>query len=185
MQYLVIQLAKYSGFDPIITTASLKHADDLKSLGAAHVIDRNASVVTEVRKLTDKPILIVYDAISSADTQQAGIDVLATGGKLVTVQAPSVKAEGKEIIHVFASVSLYPELLTSLYGKDVFGFLERGVFKVCYNVDDFGITIDSQFFVSQPSHFEIIGGLAAIPEGLNRLQNNQVSNTKLVAHPQD
>jgi NADPH:quinone reductase-like Zn-dependent oxidoreductase len=130
MQYPVIQLAKYSGFYPIITTSSLKHTDDLKSLGAAHVIDRNASVISEVRKLTDKPILIVYDAISNADTQQAGIDVLATGGKLVTVQPPSVKAEGKEIIHVFGSVSLYPELLTSLYGKDVFGFLGRGVLKV-------------------------------------------------------
>jgi len=131
MQYLVIQLAKYSGFYPIITTSSLKHADDLKSLGATHVIDRNASVVTEVRKLTDKPILIVYDAISSADTQQAGTDVLATGGKLVTVLPPSVKVEGKEIIAVFGSVSVYPELLTSLYGKDVFGFLELGVLKVC------------------------------------------------------
>jgi len=161
----VIQLAKYSGFYPIITTSSLKHADELKSLGATHVIDRNASVVAEVRKLTDKPILIVYDAISSADTQQASIDVLAAGGKLVTVLAPSVKAEGKEIVHVVGLASLHPELFTSLYGKDVFEFLERGVLK--------------------PSHFEIIGGLAAIPEGLNRLQNNQVSNTKLVAHPQD
>ena len=81
-EYLVIQLAKYSGFDPIIITSSLKHADDLKSLGAAHVIDHNASDMTEVRKFTENPILIVYDAISisSADTQQAGIDVLATGG---------------------------------------------------------------------------------------------------------
>jgi NADPH:quinone reductase-like Zn-dependent oxidoreductase len=161
----VIQLAKYSGFYPIITTSSLKHADEVKSLGATHVIDRNTSVVAEVRKLTDKPILTVYDAISSADTQQAGIDVLAAGGKLVIVLPPSVKAEGKEIIHIMGLASLHPELLTSLYGKDVYGFLEQGVLK--------------------PSHLEIVGGLAAIPEGLNRLQNNQVSNKKLVAHPQD
>ncbi|EDR00176.1 uncharacterized protein LACBIDRAFT_314747 [Laccaria bicolor S238N-H82] len=72
----VIQLAKYSGFHPMITTTSLKHADELKSLGATHVIDRKASVVAEVRKLTDKPISIVFDAVSSADTQQAGVDVL-------------------------------------------------------------------------------------------------------------
>lgn len=161
----VIQLAKYSGFHPIITTSSLKHADELKSLGATHVIDRNASVVAEVRKLTDKPISIVFDAVSSADTQQAGVDVLAAGGKLITVTPVSVKAEDKEIIYVVGSASLHPELLTSLYGKELYGFLERGVLK--------------------PSNHEIIGGLAAIPEGLNRLQNNQVSNTKLVAHPQD
>jgi len=130
MQYLVIQLAKYSGFHPIIATSSLKHADELKSLGATHIIDRNAPVVTEVRKLTDKPILIVYDAISSADTQQAGIDVLAAGGKLATVLAPNVKEEGKEIIHVVGAAALHPELLTSLYGENVYGFLERGVLKV-------------------------------------------------------
>jgi hypothetical protein len=130
-QYPVIQLAKYSGFYPIITTSSLKHADELKSLGATHVIDRNTSVVAEVRKLTDKPILTVYDAISSTDTQQAGIDVLAAGGKLVIVLPPSVKAEGKEIIHIMGLASLHPELLTSLYGKDVYGFLEQGVLKVC------------------------------------------------------
>jgi NADPH:quinone reductase-like Zn-dependent oxidoreductase len=131
MRYPVIQLAKYSGFYPIITTSSLKHADEVKSLGATNVIDRNTSVVAEVRKLTDKPILTVYDAISSADTQQAGIDVLAAGGKLVIVLPPSVKAEGKEVIHIMGLASLHPELLTSLYGKDVYGFLERGVLKVC------------------------------------------------------
>ena len=130
-QYLVIQLAKYSGFSPIITTASLKHADELKSLGATHVIDRNASVVAEVRKLTDKPISIVYDAVSSADTQQTGLDVLAPGGKLITVTPVSVKAEDKEIIYSVGSAALHPELLTSLYGKEVYGFLERGVLKVC------------------------------------------------------
>jgi len=73
----------------------------------------------------------VYDAISSADTQQAGIDVVAAGGKLVTVLPPSVKAEGKEIIYTVGLASLHPELLTSLYGKDVYRFLERGVLKVC------------------------------------------------------
>ena len=84
MQYLVIQLAKYSGFYPITTTFALKHADEVKSLGATHIIDRNVSVVAEVRKLTDKPILIVYGAIANADTQQAGIDILAAGGKFVS-----------------------------------------------------------------------------------------------------
>jgi NADPH:quinone reductase-like Zn-dependent oxidoreductase len=35
-----IQLAKLSGFSPIITTSSKKHTDFLKSLGATHVVDR-------------------------------------------------------------------------------------------------------------------------------------------------
>ena len=38
-----IQLAKLSGFSPIIVTASLHHAEHLEALGATHVIDRNVS----------------------------------------------------------------------------------------------------------------------------------------------
>ncbi|KAF8804120.1 hypothetical protein BYT27DRAFT_7243878 [Phlegmacium glaucopus] len=70
-----IQLVKLSGFSPIITTASLKHAEFLKSLGATHVIDRNvsaSSVATEVSSITkDAPIKYAVDSISLADTQQA------------------------------------------------------------------------------------------------------------------
>ena len=42
----VIQLAKLSGFSPIITTSSLAHADYLKSLGATYVLDRNAPLTS-------------------------------------------------------------------------------------------------------------------------------------------
>ena len=73
----------------------------------------------------------MYDAVSSADTQQTGLDVLAAGGKLITVTPVSVKAEDKEIIYSVGAAALHPELLTSLYGKEVYGFLERGVLKVC------------------------------------------------------
>ena len=127
----VIQLAKYSGFSPIIATTSLKHADYLKTIGTTHIIDRNAHLAEEVKKVTDEPITIVLDAISVADTQQAGVEILAVGGTLITVLPPTVKAEDKEIISIVGSSALHPELLTSLYGKEIFGFLERGVIKVC------------------------------------------------------
>jgi hypothetical protein len=70
------------------------HLTNSKSL--VRPLTANASVVAEVRKLTDKPILIMYDAIASAEIQQAGIDVLVAGGKLVTALPPSVKAEDKD-----------------------------------------------------------------------------------------
>jgi len=76
----VIQLAKCSGFSPIIATTSLKHTDYLNTIDTTHVIDRNAHLAEEVRKLTDKPTTIVLDAISDADTRQAGVEVLAVGG---------------------------------------------------------------------------------------------------------
>ena len=119
-------MAKYSGFSPIIATTSLNHADYLKT----HIIDRNAYLAEEVKKVTDEPITIVLDAISVADTQRAGVEILAVGGTLITVLPATVKAEDKEILSIVGSSALHPELLTSLYGKEIFGFLERGVIKV-------------------------------------------------------
>ncbi|KAL5486255.1 hypothetical protein ACEPAI_7301 [Sanghuangporus weigelae] len=47
----VIQLAKLSGLSPIIKTACLHSTDLLKSPGASHVIDRNAVVPAEAKKI--------------------------------------------------------------------------------------------------------------------------------------
>jgi NADPH:quinone reductase-like Zn-dependent oxidoreductase len=101
----VIQLAKLSGLSPIITTASLKHTDLLKSLGATNVIDRNASLSDEVRKITDQPITIVYDSISSAETQQAGLNVLAPRGTIAVITPPTIKSDEKEILRIMGHLS--------------------------------------------------------------------------------
>lgn len=90
--YLGIQLAKLSGFSPIITTASEHNDPLLKSFGATHVLSRNLSVSELESAIKDivggKPIEIVYDAVSTAETQQLGWDVLGVGGSLVTVNHP-------------------------------------------------------------------------------------------------
>ena len=39
IQHIVIQLARLSGFSPIIVTASLSNEEYLKGLGATHVIN--------------------------------------------------------------------------------------------------------------------------------------------------
>ena len=84
-----IQLLKLSGFDPIITTASLKNADFLKTIGATHVLDRLLSpgvLYAEIRKITPGPLKTIYDAVGVADTQNVGYDLLAPGGTLATVR---------------------------------------------------------------------------------------------------
>jgi len=127
-----IQLAKLSGLSPIITTASLKHTNLLKSLGATDVIDRNASLSDEVRKIIDQPITIVYDSISGAETQQAGLDLLAPRGKIVVITSPTIKSDEKEILRVVGQLSTpaYVELFQTLYGQKLAGLLERGLIKV-------------------------------------------------------
>lgn len=62
----------------------------MKSLGATHVLDRNLSLPELSKKIHEKtkePIKIVYDAISTDETQQAGYALLAEDGVLLTVDA--------------------------------------------------------------------------------------------------
>ncbi|GBE88096.1 Zinc-type alcohol dehydrogenase-like protein [Sparassis crispa] len=170
----VIQFAKLAGFSPIIATASLHNTELLKSYGATHVLDRRLSasdLITAVSHITSAPIQIVYDSVSLQDTQNVAYDVLAPGGTMVVVLDesvdPSKKTPEKKIVNVFGnthvpqnhktSVSLYSQL-TSL--------LEKGLIR--------------------PNRVEVLpDGLTGIPDGLERIKNNQVSAVKLIARPQE
>ncbi|KAF8972281.1 chaperonin 10-like protein [Flammula alnicola] len=168
----VIQLAKLSGFSPVITTASSKNLDLLQSLGATHVFDRNlptASLVAEIAKVTNgKPINFIYDAIALKGTQQTALDILAPGGSLALVMPPVVEVpKDKTVIRVLAIYQAHnADLLKTLYHDNLYAFLEQGAIK--------------------PNEVEVIpNGLAGIPVGLAKLEANQVSRKKLVVHPQE
>ncbi|ETN37503.1 uncharacterized protein HMPREF1541_07125 [Cyphellophora europaea CBS 101466] len=62
-----IQLAKAAGFAPIITTASPRNHDFLKSLGATHCFDyRSTTVVQDIQSaVAPKKLTVVYDAVST------------------------------------------------------------------------------------------------------------------------
>lgn len=131
-----IQLAKLSGFSPIITTASLKNAGLLKSYGATHVLDRNLSadaLRAEVTKITSGLLATVFDAVGLPDNQAAGYGLLAPEGKLLTVLPESVKetSEGRTVTQVNGLVQL-PHNLEA--GKALYlaisGLLESGEIKV-------------------------------------------------------
>ncbi|KAJ3557464.1 hypothetical protein NM688_g1456 [Phlebia brevispora] len=89
----VIQLAKLSGFSPIITTASAHNREYVEALGATHVLDRAKaatpqSLASAVHGITTKPITVAFDAISEPATQTASYSVLAPHGKLIVVVLP-------------------------------------------------------------------------------------------------
>ena len=106
-----VQVLKFSGFSPIITYASGHHADYLKSIGATHVVDRKtvsvADLPSEVKKITSAPVKTVFDAVSQADTQEAGYETLSEGGGISLVLPKSIKnvVEGKKIYEFFGSVT--------------------------------------------------------------------------------
>ena len=88
----VIQLAKMSGFSPIITTAALKHTEYLKGLGATHVIDRYlsfAGLQHALARITSAPINVIYDTVSIRETQEGAWALLGPQGRLV-LTLPSV-----------------------------------------------------------------------------------------------
>ncbi|KAI0783922.1 medium-chain dehydrogenase/reductase like protein [Irpex lacteus] len=167
----VLQVAKHSGFSPIITTASKHNEALVKSLGATHVIDRNTPLLQGVQSITTEPISIVYDAISEVATQNAAYDVLASNGKLILVLPSEIDkaklTEDKELVNVYGTVHdpAQRALGVRLY-KNLTKFLESGEIK--------------------PNNVEVLpNGLAGIPDGLERLKAGKVSAAKLVAHPFD
>ena len=89
---IALQLARLSGFSPIIATASLRNTDLVKSLGATHIIDRGevslADLPAAVAKITSQCIKMVYSAVIIPEAQEAGYACLARscGAKIASIQ---------------------------------------------------------------------------------------------------
>ncbi|KAJ3523448.1 hypothetical protein NMY22_g11439 [Coprinellus aureogranulatus] len=169
-----IQLARLSGFDPIIATASAKHEDYLKSLGATNVLDRNAPLTKAVvQTITSVPLTIVFDAIGTEETQKAGLEITAAGGILSAIQPPhkdvaqQAVIEGKKVVFPLGDQTLprHAKLMQEMWAE-LASMLEEGDIK--------------------PLRFEVLpGGLKGITAGLRLLEEDKVSGVKLVAHPQE
>jgi len=166
-----LQLAKLSGFSPIITTASLKHEAYLQTLGATHVIDRNTpttALAGKIAEITNKPLEVVFDSVSSAETQKFSHDLTAAGGTTVFVLPGQIDAvAGKEFV---SALGIFGFPHTRPLGERLYAHLTQ-------LVEEGHI---------RPNRVEVLsGGLGAVRAGLDRLENDLVSGTKLVIHPQE
>ncbi|KAG1897275.1 chaperonin 10-like protein [Suillus fuscotomentosus] len=168
-----IQLARLSGFYPIITTASPSNEELVKGYGATHFFDRKLSgkqLLAAISEITDDPIKLVYDAISLPETQSVAWELLAENGTLVLTLPASVEEnerKGRRVIQTFAGTDAAQnvELCSSSWAM-VEKWLSDGTLK--------------------PNKYEVLpNGLEGIIGGLERLKLGQVSGTKLVAHPQE
>ncbi|KAG2110908.1 chaperonin 10-like protein [Suillus discolor] len=168
-----IQLARLSGFYPIITTASPSNEELVKGYGATHFFDRSLSgkqLLAAISEVTDEPIKLVYDAISLPETQSVGWELLADNGTLVLTLYAKVKeneGKGRKIVQAFGNPHApeNEELCRNSWAR-----LEKWL-------SDGTI---------QPNKYEVLpNGLEGIIGGLERLRLGQVSGRKLVAHPQE
>ena len=118
-----IQCARMQGFFPIITTASPRHTEFLKSLGATHILDRALSpdaICAALPTLTgDRLITYVHDSFGrEREVQRLGFTVVAPGGAFVTVnprdhefiadlvEESEKRGEGKRVARAFGSYAL-------------------------------------------------------------------------------
>ncbi|KAI9061879.1 GroES-like protein [Trametes sanguinea] len=169
----VIQLARLSGFSPIVTTASLHNTELLKSLGATHVLDRKLSSETlaqEACNIAGGPFDVVFDAISLPETLVAGYKATSPTGdfiKVLSEPVPGVESSEKRVhfgrglfnapFNVAVSLSLLAKLPELLESGDI-----------------------------KPNRVEVVpGGLRGVAAGLDRLEKNEVSAVKLVVRPQE
>ncbi|KZP06810.1 GroES-like protein [Athelia psychrophila] len=169
----VIQLAKLSGFSPIIATASPHNTAYLESLGATNVLDRHlyaGALKKEVASITKLPFDVIYDAVSEPETQKLRYELLADNGTLV-LTLPSGLGEttgGKNVNSTLGSP--FPpgneQVGEGLYAS-LHDYLDTGAFRYPYRVEIFP------------------GGLGGIVAGLDRLREGKVSGVKPVVRPQE
>ncbi|KAJ7650827.1 chaperonin 10-like protein [Roridomyces roridus] len=170
-----IQILRTLAFSPIITYASARHANYLKSLGATHVIDRGTIIIEDIPAAVQNllppgtQLQVVYDAISEPDTQEVCWALVSEDGIVVAIQRGVADRDvgGKRLIHIAGSPyapinkDFGPRLWRMLTGQ-----VEEGTIV--------------------PNRVEKLpGGLAGIVDGLKRMENNAVSGVKLVVFPQE
>lgn len=98
-----IQLAKFSGFERIITNASATNFDTLKRLGAHVVLDRKNSGPEDFKAaIGDVPLDFVFDAISTKATQCMAVHIVqatkAEDCPVVTVHVMSIQQRSTQML---------------------------------------------------------------------------------------
>ena len=101
-----IQLAHLSGYK-IVTTASPRNHDLVRSLGADVVFDYRApDVVTKIKGATGDSIRVAFDTISETDSQRiAAASISPEGGKLGVILRPQPEAIGRKDVEVIRACS--------------------------------------------------------------------------------
>ncbi|KIX95551.1 uncharacterized protein Z520_08671 [Fonsecaea multimorphosa CBS 102226] len=147
-----IQLCKWVGIGTIVTVAGKSGEDNLKSIGATHVIDRSLpdeDIQREVRDIVGEDLLYVLDCINRLDHSK-GIRMLSDSKKgtmvPLAVSRPNTvdeakvgpKQQGYNFRKFVCRPVLFREIATQFY-KALTGLIDDGVLR--------------------PTSFEVIEGL--------------------------
>jgi len=195
-----IQLARASGFSPIITTASLCHEASLRSLGATHVFDRSTSDIAEkielvfvrygkVRTGSPSPTMpspkrmklaaaktfpgladVVFDALSLPETRQLALQLANPRTGSVVFSLPPPE----EIVAQASRENR--KVVTPCALSEKQPEIAEGLFGALSGWLKSGV-------IRPNKHRVIPGGITAIPHGLQLLEARKFGGCKLVINP--
>mgnify|MGYP001450386271 CR=1 FL=1 len=133
-------MARMSGFNPIISTASPRNFELVKSLGASHVLDRTKPLTQrDIEGITPKPITHIVDCVSVPETRKAALELLAPRGKVAfftpamdeRAEQEQAAKEKKMTMRVLGVKGLpFNVELMKEWSANVTSWLERGELKV-------------------------------------------------------
>lgn len=170
-----IQFAKWLGFGVIVAVAGLRTAEELRELGATHVVDRHADdVLRQVRDIVGDELVYALDAFNFGPKQELGVAVLSDSrrGTLATL-APAVgeldrakigeKRAGYERRFIRGSCANHSDDFTKLFWERITGWLKAGVIR--------------------PSRFRVIDGLDADEINAALDEYRDMTGMKVQVHP--
>lgn len=179
----VIQFARATGLY-VITTASPKHHDFLHELGAAETYDYSDETTPEKISEAHPDLVYAYDTFSEKGSQEASARALSKtqSSKLLVILAPSneisnINKNIKATFFLFYSlggqqIDIYHQHVSQEQADNDFAYLSKftssGTFT---NLLAHGLVRPNR---TSPQ----TGGLQAIPAGLDRLRNGQMSGEK-------
>lgn len=172
----VVQLAKVAGFHIIAVAGAAREAVHALGVPKEQIVDYRddqETVIANLKKAAgDKAIKYGYDAISTPDTIETVLKVLGPDSKVTTVLPTKYDdEEANKQLKSDKSIS-YARTSCGAVHNDKKDFGERW-FK---QVGDW--LADGKF---KPNSVQIVdGGLNGVPEGLKLLEENKISNKKLV-----
>ncbi|KAI9166360.1 alcohol dehydrogenase [Paramyrothecium foliicola] len=175
-----IQLARLSGFERIVTSASPAHQELLTGLGAHVVLDRSKAAPEDfVAAIGDLPLEFIFDSISIKSTQLLGVKILQAkktqGSRVILVGA--VDEEAKELGQT-QEPNVGLQGVIGLGSRPDLRYLSEAMAKHLGGEDGW---IAQGLFV--PNRVTLVeGGLANIEEALKKNKEG-VSGQKVVFRP--
>jgi NADPH2:quinone reductase len=122
-----IELAKLVGVGRIIVVAGRRNKETLESIGATHVVDREASdALDQIRAITGDDLVYAVDTVNAGKEQELGVAALSNSekGTLITLRRPDgefdtarigSKAAGYDRRLVFGVSPMHPEVTVGFW----------------------------------------------------------------------